>query len=193
MKFRSGQRIEILPDQRIIAGPIINRNKRVWEHYEMFLDKDSLSLEDIGYTHGIEIVTSFGELIKLGCKINHIKLLPEESKVKLSDQDLVDDLEFMQKEIDKCDKMVKKYKDLGDDKKSEFYFNLVNVNTHTMFQLKSEEEYFEYIKHVKKAVHKKNSDFMETHGNRLFADMDRLSKAHNRRKSFVRCNSTVSQ
>lgn len=187
MKLRSDQKVVIDSSfgQGIIAGPVINRYGFVWEYYDLFLTDDSLRPYNVGFPEGVEIITTYGDLVKAGCKIDYMRLLKEESQTPLTDQDLVDDLEYMQKEIEKCDKLVKKYQNKDDEKKSEFFFNLVNVNTYKMFLFNSEKDYEDYIKRVRIAVNKKNSDFMAKYGDALFSRMDQLSKKHKRKHSFV--------
>ena len=80
-------------------------------------------------------------------EIDHVKMMTDKI-TPMSDQDLLDDLDFMNNEIIKCKIAMNIFYQKSDMIKYNAYRQLIYTDTHKMFQLQSPDEYNNYLDHI---------------------------------------------
>ena len=135
----------------IIIGPLIDRvnyNKCFYaikiEDYPDYhkILKDYFTQSYIS-NHEVHFTTKY-KVFKKYFKITYARELPE-LLLQLSDQDLVDDLDFMKSEIINCQINMNVHKQNGNMMKYAFYDDIINKHQHIMFQIPTNNQYMLYL------------------------------------------------
>jgi hypothetical protein len=156
--FISNESSSVLGNVSIKIGPIIDRVNCMKKYYELFFVDltDITTIHDIcdkkfnkfKNTNGFKI--SY-KMLKDNFKISHATEL-EFLRVPMTNQDLMDDLDFMKDEIIKCQINMNLLKQKNDQKKYDFYNQLINHKQHIMFQVPTLQEYSIYLDKISKLI-----------------------------------------
>jgi len=134
-------------DVQFEIGPIINRSKKGWSIYEL-LPSINNTLE-----RKIEFVNLVNHHLNYSIFRNHfVKLEAKEITDKfilLSEDDLLDDLDFMHDEITKIRIQMNIMKQEGQTERYNFYDGLINNNIHRMFGFANRDSFDSYIQTIR--------------------------------------------
>jgi len=175
MKFHPNSlvTIKLEPEKLVIKiGPIINRVKCCFEFYSVVLTEttnnydyilktlntinstnDSNKSNDSNISNDsntTEISTCYKKFKEL-FQIDHVTLLESES-ITLTNQDLLNDLDFIKDEIIKCKIHMNTLKQKNELNLYNFYNDLVNNRQHEMFQFLSKNDYDNYLDKIAKII-----------------------------------------
>jgi hypothetical protein len=151
---------------KALIGPVINRPKHGWSIYSVKMS-DQQTIDEIR-SKCYELIPSLKEMkldrymmdystFKKNFKIEHVSEVSEHFQA-LTDQDLLNDLDFIKGEIDRIRINMNKLEQTGAIKRLEFFTDLVTKKQHTMFQFNSHEEYESYIDKIAKLIDKDEID-----------------------------------
>ena len=134
-------------DVQFEIGPIINRSKKGWSIYEL-LPSINNTLE-----RKIEFVNLVNHHLNYSIFRNHfVKLEAKEITDKfilLSEDDLLDDLDFMHDEITKIRIQMNIMKQEGQTERYNFYDGLINNNIHRLFGFANRDSFDSYIQTIR--------------------------------------------
>jgi phosphate-selective porin len=175
MKFRQSDEVTIILKNdntmeyiEIIIGPIIDRVNLMKINYQITVENDTeiknISKNNFETVYKIETDTKIVSEIKYKTKYrefkNHFKIIyvNEKDKVLMSNQDMIDDLDFIKNELITCQINMNLLKQKGETEKLHFYENLINYEQHRMFQIPSADMYNEYLDKIAKILDKEIGD-----------------------------------
>lgn len=165
----------------ITIGPLVDRVKYVKCFYAISVDENpdfqKISkehfTESYNSEHEIRFTTKYKEFKKY-FKIVCARELNDLS-TPLSDQDLINDLDFMKSEIVTCQINMNLLKQKGDMTKYAFYDNMINKQQHLMFQVPTPEQYASYLDKIAKLLDK-NVDDVTNKEKQIMNDVMEVSK-----------------
>ena len=155
MKFRHNDTIHIIlsdDTHMIYIGPIINRLTLSWNFYKIGLDiiinKNTFDIlhekEEVNRQDDCkEYIIKYKDFTK-NIKISYVELI-NDMTYKMTNNDLLDDLDFMKSEIVKCRISMNKFKLLNEIDKYNTYDKMINHEQYKMFQLPSSEDFDKYL------------------------------------------------
>src|SRR5579872_6777993 len=170
VKFRQNDKVDLhfnfssnvtpsLPDSvSIKIGPIIDRTNCMKKYYELFFVDmsnimtiyDTCEKKFNKFKNANCFKISY-KMLKSNFKISHATEL-EFLRESMTNQDLLDDLDFMKDEIVKCQINMNLLKQKNDHKNYEFYDQLINYKQHIMFQVPTLQEYSAYLDKISKLI-----------------------------------------
>lgn len=133
-------------------GPIINRSKCGWSTYQLIVPEHIDVFKIFNPIYDIDkIITN--KIYKIDLDYQSFKSHIKEFKAReladrfypASDNDLLDDLDFINDEITHIKIQMNLMKQKNEIDEYNFYENLLHNNTHLIFQLPSKEAYDRYI------------------------------------------------
>ena len=153
----------------VIIGPIINRNNCTKIFYNIeIMEKNKLydiCMKYFNYcmyrSKNRNIIIQFDinyKLLKKYCKIVHVC---ERESIEMTENDFLNDLDYMNDEIMKCKMNMDLMKFKKEFDKYNFYQELINNKQHTMFQLLSINNYNAYLDKISLVVNNYNSISIE--------------------------------
>lgn len=180
VKFRSTDLVtliityqnNIVNDITFEIGPIINRIKNGWSTYSLILPNDTsidqkLSLLDSSIMiHKPNLLIISYELFKNTFKTFQATEL-QDKFISLSENDLLDDLDFMHDETTKIQILMNVMKQKGETERYDFYNDLISVNIHKMFQFPSKEDYDRYIDKIRQITEKDKEEIYNKRVNEI--------------------------
>jgi hypothetical protein len=192
MKFRSKDKIIISLNNTnnefsITLGPVINRNKFCWSYYQIYLMDKKITFDDILNQYHLiyhdyenvsyiisyktdKLIIDFKTFKKM-FKIDYITELTDQC-VQLSEKDLLEDLDFIKKEIVKCRTILESLKQKEDHEKYNFYDKLLNEKQYTMFQFDSLTNYENYINKISQIID--NDPIIKEMNQKISENMNKL-------------------
>ena len=87
--------------------------------------------------------------------------------ISLSENDLLDDLDFMHDETTKIQILMNVMKQKGETERYDFYNDLISVNIHKMFQFPSKEDYDRYIDKIRQITEKDKEEIYNKRVNEI--------------------------
>jgi hypothetical protein len=175
MKFCNDNNItikinELNSEYEIILGPIIDRSKLCWLHYNGIIKNDFMDLINICKSHfqfkylnninEMNYTTSY-KTFKKYLSLEYVKIIPN-YVIPLSEDDILNDLTFMKSKIMKHIEIMSEYKQNNDMTNYNFMNNLLYHEQFKMFQMTNNEEYNTYIDVIKTITDKHNNLLNET-------------------------------
>jgi hypothetical protein len=165
----------------IIIGPLIDRMRCVKSFYEIIVE-DHPDIQKISREY-FSVMSQTGDEIRFATKYTdfkkHFKIVYahelNELSTPLTDDDLIEDLDFMKREIVTCQINMNILKQKGDMDKFSFYENLINNQQHIMFQVHTAEQYAEYLDKIAKLLDN-NADDVINKEKQIMNDVMNLSK-----------------
>ncbi len=139
-------------DQDIEKNKQLNEEKIQSTHQVHDYCKDQLR-DDLKITTYKTIYKKFRNLFE----IDHATKM-NENTIPMTNQNLLDDLDFMNNEIIKCKIAMNNFYQNSDMTKYNAYRQMIYTDTHKMFELESPEEYNNYLDHISKLIPDYNID-----------------------------------
>lgn len=173
IKFRKNDTIRILFEDvngnstnteypRIVLGPVIDRVKCVKCWYLLTLtdytDIRIVSEKQFKVHLNSDQCTEFTALykdFKKVCKIESAHRLVD-GDIEMTDEELMDDLDFMKNEIITCQINMNMMKQRGEMEKYQFYDDMINIHQHDMFQIPTPELFVQYMDKIAKILEKEH-------------------------------------
>jgi hypothetical protein len=146
-------RLKDNPQPEILIGPIINRTLCIKSYYLIEVSNSDGLLDR--YTDNMTTYREFKKHYKI---TSAHKLDLDEP---LTNEELLDDLDFIKNEIVNCRITLNLHLQKGDMKKFTFYNNLLNSQQHSIFHLPSADHYMEYLNKIAKLIDKDPMDVID--------------------------------
>lgn len=152
MKFRSDDTVTIkFSNDRqinIVIGPVVNRMNCCFCFYKIVLSDDDTKRCVKMYND--DATFSYKDF-KKKFKIDHVAMMEADS-LPMTNQDMLNDLDFIKNEITNCKIKMNSLKQEGDMMMYNFYNNLIRNKQYEMFQFQSKETYHQYLDKISEII-----------------------------------------
>lgn len=136
-------------------GPIINRAKYGWSTYTLILPLDTSLENKISLLDSFLIIDNKPNFLIIDYELfkKHIKNFQateiQDKFSPLSDNEILDDLDFMRDEVAKIQIQMNIMKQKSEIERYNFYNDLISINMYKMFCFPNKEEFDTYINKVR--------------------------------------------
>jgi len=176
IKFRSTDKIRLIimyqdlsntiSDIHFEIGPIINRSRSGWSTYNLIphpdttLDQKISLLNKCGFNDIMNMIDIFAIKYKLfKIHITSFQAIEIQDKfTPLTEDDLLNDLDFMHDEVAKIQIEMNIMKQKGEIERYNFYNDLISINMYKMFQFPNKEEFNTYVDNIRSITERDKTD-----------------------------------
>jgi hypothetical protein len=162
----------VITDISFEIGPIINRPKYGWSTYNLILSPDiSLDqkkslIDERLFNNMIDILVIRYELFKKHfIRFQAIEI--QDKFTPLSEEDLLNDVDFMRDEVAKIQIQMNVMKQKGEIERYQFYNDLISINMYKMFQFPNKNEFEEYIDKIRLITERDSKDMYNQRVNEI--------------------------
>lgn len=178
IKFRPTDKIKLIvmyqnqavdytvSDVQFEIGPIINRSRGGWSTYNLIphpdttLDQKISLLNKYGFNDIMNMIDIFD--IKYKLFKNHFTSFQaieiQDKFTPLTEDDLLNDLDFMHDEVAKIQIEMNIMKQKGEIERYNFYNDLISINMYKMFQFPNKEEFNTYVDNIRSITERDKTD-----------------------------------